>query len=264
MARILENLTELKKLIRRKPFGLITDIDGTISRTTPNLLMAKITKANRLCLSALANKLALVSVISGRQSQKVKDMVNIDSVVCIGHYGMERWEGNAPVLHPDAQPFVPYVRALVKELEALKSIEGILIQDKWAAISIIYRQSPDIELARNAILGLLQNSPNAQKLRIIVEKKVFGIVPPIDVNKGTAVANLIKQYQLRGGLFLGDDSADIPAFRAIHKNTRNYRGLAIAVICEDTPPEVIAEADFTLNGVEETEILLQWLAGNYI
>lgn len=264
MARILENLTELEKLIKRKPFGLITDIDGTISRTTANLLMAKITKANRLCLSTLVNKLALVSVISGRQSQKVKDMVDIDGVVCIGHYGMERWENNAPQLHPDAQPFVPYVRALVKELEALKSIEGILIQDKWAAISVIYRQSPNIEKARKAILNLLNDSPNAQKLRIITEKKVFGIVPPIDINKGTAVTNLLQQYQLRGGLFLGDDTADIPAFRAIHKNGRNYRGLAIAVTCEDTPPEVIAEADFTLDGVQETETLLQWLTGNYV
>jgi trehalose 6-phosphate phosphatase len=177
VARILENLTELEKLIKRQPFGLITDIDGTISRTTPNLLMAKITKTNRLCLSALVNKLALVSVISGRQSQKVKDMVDIDGVVCIGHYGMERWENNSPLLHPDAQPFVPYVRALMKELEALKSIEGILIQDKWAAISVIYRQSPNIEKARKAILNLLNDSPNAQKLRIITEKKVFGIVP---------------------------------------------------------------------------------------
>jgi trehalose 6-phosphate phosphatase len=264
VARILDNLTELKKLIKRKPFGLITDIDGTISRTTANLLMAKITKTNRLCLSTLSKKMALVSVISGRQSQKVKDMVNIDGVVCIGHYGMEQWEGNAPVLHPDAQPYVPYVRALVKELEVLKSVENILIQDKWAAISVIYRQSPYIEKARKAILDLLNKSSNARKLRIITEKKVFGIVPPIDIDKGTAIADLIQKYRLQGGIYLGDDAADIPAFRAIHNNTCNYRGLAIAVTCEDTPPEVITEADFTLDGVRETETLLQWLEENYI
>jgi trehalose 6-phosphate phosphatase len=152
----------------------------------------------------------------------------------------------------------------VKELEVLKSIEGILIQDKWASISVIYRQSPNVERARNAILDLLRNSPNAKKLRIIIEKKVFGIVPPVDINKGTAVTDLIRKYQLKGGIFLGDDSADILAFRAIHENNRNYRGLAIAVTCDDTPPEVITEADFTLDGVKETETLLQWLADNYV
>lgn len=263
MPRILDNLTVLEKLIKRKPLGLITDIDGTICPTIPNLLEAKIPETIRQLLLALSKKLALVAVISGRQSSEVKDMVDIEGVTCIGHYGMEVWQNGKAVLHPDAQPYVPAVRALVKEIESLKSIEGVVIQDKWATVSVIYRQSPNPEYASKAIINLLFNSPNAKQLRIMGEKMIFGIVPPIDINKGTAVTDLVRLHHLHAGIFLGDDIGDIPAFRAIRRKGTSFHGLAIAVVTEETPEEVISKADFVLDGVQETEILLKWLVTHY-
>lgn len=259
MPRILDNLNLLEELIQRRPFGLMTDIDGTICPTIPNLLEASIPDTIRQLLLELSKKLALVAVISGRGSKEVNAMVDIEGVECIGHYGMEIWQKGQAELYPDAQPYMPAVRALVKELESLKSIEGVVIQDKWATVSIIYRQSPNLESTRKAIIGLLFNSPNAKQLRILGEKMVFGIVPPIDINKGTAVTDLIGKHHLRGGIFLGDDTADIPAFRAIHRKRTSFEGLAIAVVNEETPEEVTNRADFTLDGVTETEILLKWL-----
>jgi trehalose 6-phosphate phosphatase len=264
VARILDNLEVLQKIIIRTPFGLITDIDGTIAPTIPNILQAEITAINRHCLSILSKKLALVAVISGRQSREVKDMVNAEGVICIGHYGMEYWQNNKAILHPDAETYVPAIRALVKELESLKSIEGIVIQDKWATVSVFYRQSPDKQSARKAILNLLKNSLNAKVLRILDEKMVIGVVPPVDIDKGTAVANLIRQHQLRGAIFLGDDTGDVPAFRAIHlaRQNRNFNGLAILVTGKETQHNINAETDFTLDGVQETETLLKWLIDN--
>lgn len=142
-------------------------------------------------------------------------------------------------------------------------MEGVQIQDKYASLSVHYRLSPQQDVAKEAIMKLLSQSPHIEKLRVVEDKMCFGILPPVDINKGTPIVDLIQKYHLRSGLFLGDDKGDIPAFQAIRKTRRDFRGLAIAVINEETPPEVINEADFTLDGVRETEILLKWLVDNY-
>jgi len=178
------------------------------------------------------------------------------------------WNGTVakrpPELYCEVTPYVPSIRAVVKELETLKSIDGIIIQDKWATVSIFYRQCSNKQLARDAILKLLNNSPHARKLCIIEEKMVYGIIPPVEINKGTAVTELIHKYRLCSGIFLGDDTADIAGFKAIRGNNRDFHGLAIAVVNEETPAEVIKEADFILNSVQETELLLKWLADNCV
>ena len=56
--------------------------------------------------------------------------MNIEGIKYIGHYGMEQWENDRAILHPDAGAYVPAMRAVAKELEPLRSIQGILIQDK--------------------------------------------------------------------------------------------------------------------------------------
>ncbi len=259
MARILDNLVVLEKLIARTPFGFITDIDGTISPTIPNILNAQIIDNNRMNLTILQKKIALLAFISGRDAQDVRNRVAIDGAVCIGHYGMEYWQENHAELHPDAQSHVPTMNKLVKELEQLKSFEGVQIQDKGASVSIHYRMSPQPEIAKETIWKLLGKSRYAPKLHVFQEKRSIGILPRVEINKGTPIIDLIKKYNLHSGLFLGDDTADIPAFHAIRKNEQDFHGFAIAVVNEETPPVVITEADFILDGVKETEILLKWL-----
>jgi trehalose 6-phosphate phosphatase len=264
VVRILDNLTELKERIVRYPFGLITDIDGTIAPTIPNILQAEITESNRHYLAELANKLALVAVVSGRQSREVKDMVGLADVVCIGHYGMEWWDNNQTIMYPDVKVYLPSIRAVAKELEILRSIDGLIIQDKLATISIHYNLTSKPDIVKKRILELLSKSPNVKNICIMEEKMNIGIVPPVAIDKGTAVANLIRQHKLRGAIFLGDDIADVPAFRAIRLARQNtdFDGLAILVIGKDTRQDIVNEADFTLNGVQEAEVLLKWLVYN--
>jgi trehalose-phosphatase len=93
------------------------------------------------------------------------------------------------------------------------------------------------------------------------EKTNIGIVPRVDINKGIAVTNLIKEYRLKGAIYLGDDIGDVPGFKAIRQARQNkdFDGLAILVTGPETTQEILNEADFTLNNVQETEILLNWL-----
>lgn len=94
------------------------------------------------------------------------------------------------------------------------------------------------------------------------EKMAIDLLPPVKANKGTATSKLIQDYDLRGGVYLGDDITDIESFRAIRAAYRDsdFRGVAIGITGPEMPQELIAEVDFTLDGVGEVEHFLQWMS----
>jgi trehalose-phosphatase len=86
----------------------------------------------------------------------------------------------------------------------------------------------------------------------------------VAVNKGTAVLELIQEYSLQGGIYLGDEITDIDAFRAIHTACRDldFQGFAVGITSQEMPEKLVAEADFTLSGVNDVERFLKWLSQN--
>ena len=84
---------------------------------------------------------------------------------------------------------------------------------------------------------------------------VVELRPPVEVNKGSAVKDLIRDYRLRGGLYLGDDASDLDAFRVMHGDGF----AAVGVLGDETPGEVVREADYTLDGVSEVARFLKRL-----
>ncbi|GAG89867.1 unnamed protein product [marine sediment metagenome] len=90
----------------------------------------------------------------------------------------------------------------------------------------------------------------------------INLLPPVEVNKGTVVSELIQEYNLQGGIYLGDDLTDIDAFRAIHAASRDldFQGFAIGIISQEMPEKLVAETDFTLNGVNDVGRFLEWLS----
>lgn len=268
--RLADNLPALAEILDRRPFGLITDIDGTISTKSTDPLHVIIPTANLDCLRALSERIEMVAVISGRSAADVRQMVDGDRIFCIGHYGMEWCQDGKPVLHPDAQAYLSTVRAVAARLKPLESVPGIIIQDKGVTISVHYRLSPHPEDAKKRILEFLNGLPQVRELRILPENLVIGIIPPVAIDKGTAVRDLIQQRGLRGGMYLGDDTADILGFNAIHEANAGdtFKGLAVAITAgaavtgTDTAPEVAVAADYTLDGVSETTQLLGWMAEN--
>ena len=129
MARILDNLETLKKIVRRKPFGLITDMDGTLSPIPQDFLRTTNPLRVLPLLSKLVSQVELLAIISGRKTESLKDIVHIEGIKYIGNYGMEWWENNRSVLHPDVTASLHSMRAVAAELETLRSVEGIIIQD---------------------------------------------------------------------------------------------------------------------------------------
>ncbi len=156
------------------------------------------------------------------------------------------------------------IKALLRELSPLLEIEGLLIENKGVAASIHYRRCHEPEAAREAILTALKSSPSAKGFHLLQSRMAIEIRPPVEINKGSAVLELISKHHLRGGIYLGDDLTDVDAFRSMHSRAAgpSFEGIAIAAINEESSPEVCDEADFTLNGVRDVERFLGWLVQN--
>jgi len=263
MARYaLAHLDSITEVLRKSPFGLITDVDGTISSTAPTPQQAMVSPLCRRYLARLCQQIALVAAISGRPVAQVKEMIDIRGVVYIGNHGLERWINGHSELSPDARSYLAVINSVVEELSPVLSIEGMFIEHKGITATVHYRRCPDPKLAEKHILAAVQNSPQARKLQVIPGRKAINLLPPVKVSKGTATLNLIREYKLHSGIYLGDDVTDIDAFRAIHASPRglDFQGLAIGITSEETPERLTKEVDFTLNGVGDVERFLEWLS----
>ena len=262
MPCVFNHLDVIKEALRRSPFGLITDVDGTISPSAPTPQQAEVTPLCRQYLSVLCNHLALVAAISGRPAAEAKNMINIDGMVYIGNHGLERWSEGHSEFTQDAQDYSRVIKAAIEELTPLLSMKGISIDNKRVTATIHYRLCHDPQSAERHILATIENSPHARSLRAIQERMAIDLIPPVNVNKGTATLDLIQEYNLRGGVYLGDDLTDVDAFRAIHAACRDldFQGFAIGIISQEMPEKLTDEADFTLNGVDDVERFLKWLS----
>ena len=77
MSYVFNHLDVIKEALKQSPFGLITDIDGTISQTAPTPQQAELSPLCRQHLYTLCSQLTLVAAISGRRASEAKNMVNI-------------------------------------------------------------------------------------------------------------------------------------------------------------------------------------------
>ena len=93
-------------------------------------------------------------------------------------------------------------------------------------------------------------------------KYAINLLPPVNMDKGTATLDLIEEYNLQGGVYLGDDITDIDAFRTIHAagHGLDFQGFAIGIIGREMPERLADEAGLTLKGVADVERFLKWLS----
>ena len=87
MAYLFDNLDAIAGLLSRAPFGLITDVDGTISEIASTPAEAVIHPECKSQLSRLVGRLPLVAAISGRPVLEAREMVGVDGMVYVGNHG---------------------------------------------------------------------------------------------------------------------------------------------------------------------------------
>ena len=261
---LLDRPQALWELLARKPAGLITDVDGVLSPIAGRPDGALVHPRVPDLLRRVVGRLGLVAAVSGRPIPQLLQMVPVDGMVYVGNHGLERWkEGRATVV-PEAQPFLPSIAATMRHLRDRLDFPGALVEDKGASGSIHYRLSEDPAATRHAILQALAECPSARGLQIAEGRMVVNVLPPIEVNKGTAVEMLVRDWHLSGAIYLGDDVTDVDAFLALKSLRRSgvCDGLSVAVSSPEAPSDLIEEADYLLEGVDAVVCLLEQMAAH--
>ena len=260
MSYVFNHFNTIRKVLELRPFGLFTDVDGTISEIAPSPAEAKVSPTCREALATLAGILPVVAAVSGRSAVEARKMVGIDNIVYIGNHGYERWTKGKTELLPGVEEYPARITAVLDGLAGNIAIDGIIVENKGPTAAVHYRRCRDHEAALKSILAAVEEPVKANGLKISLGKLVVELRPTLEANKGTAVYSLIAEYRLNGAIYLGDDLTDIDVFRAFHGEGLSFTGLAIGVTGGEIVPDLVQEADFTLNGVGDVERFLKQVA----
>jgi len=251
-----------------RPRGLLTDIDGTISAIAP-------TPADAVLLPGVAELLAqaravfdVVAVVSGRTAQDAWRLVGVPGITYIGNHGLECIaaagnDGGRVRVLPAAEPYRDLINATLDDVAAALEprYPGLIVERKGASASIHVRATSNPPEAEAAVARTLTATALPQGLRVTRGKLVVELRPPLDVDKGTAIAELVRTAGLRSALYLGDDVTDIDAFRALHELAAEGTcdGVAIAIQHPEAPAELASAADIVLDAAEQVPDFLRWV-----
>jgi len=249
---------QLRQVLQSRPCGLLTDIDGTLSRVVPSPDLAKVSDFVREQLQMLAQRLDVVAAISGRAAADAARLVGVPELTYIGNHGLEIWHDGAAEPIPDAQPYIRAVTQLMRQAQERIKLGGVIFEDKSASASIHYRLADDPAQAKEAIGEVLQELAEQHGLWLTEGRMIWEIRPPVEVNKGVAARQLVQQHGLRGVLFLGDDRTDADAFVVLRamRDRGECAALNIGVGGPETPDVIKQTADFLVDGVPGVEELL--------
>src|SRR5919198_538635 len=111
-------------------------------------------------------------------------------------------------------------------------------------------------LGRYGLVGCVAGRARELGLEPQFGRRVLEVRPPVAADKGTAVRTLLARHDLRRGLYAGDDTTDLDAFRGLDGLEL---GVRIAVASAEGPAELTAAADIVVGSPAELVGLLRAL-----
>lgn len=262
-------LTEALAPLRANPerAAILLDIDGTLAPIVVNAADAHVPETTRLLLIAVANRYGLMACVSGRRASEARAMVSIGTISYLGSHGAEllRAGWTEAVLDKGVEDWVRRIHefgraADTAELRRLR----VRLEDKGVIVAFHWRGAPDEEKARAAIDAIAERA-QAAGLRAHWGRKVLEVRPPVKIDKGAGIINFLNDAGdgIDSALYVGDDSTDLDAFRALGEmvaDGRLERAVRVGVGSEEGPSAVVGEADLVVDGPEGVRRLLSVLA----
>ena len=222
--------------------ALVFDVDGTLAPIAPRPELAAVPDDVRTELRRLANRYLLVACVSGRAGLDARKLVGVDGIEYVGNHGLE--------LHPEA-------RALALAIARFRDAVGLPVEDKGVSLAYHYREASDEEDARTELESVAQSALLAG-LDPRWGRKVLEVRPRVDADKGTAVQALLERARASRGLYAGDDTTDLDAFRGLGEAGLEH-AVRIAVASEEGPKELQKAADLVVSGPDELVEVLRTL-----
>jgi trehalose 6-phosphate phosphatase len=250
-----------REALQHSPAGLFTDVDGTISPIVINPADARVPHSARVALRRLRDRLDTVGVISGRAAADARRMVRVGGIRYVGNHGLEQLHGRRGIVDPAIRSHIQDIQGCIKSLANLQSLEGILMENKLATATLHYRTAPNPQDTRQTILETIARCEACQGLIVEEGRMVVNLLPRVPINKGAAITRIVEQRQLRGVVYLGDDSTDVHAFSALQELRKlALVTAAIAVGSPESPAPLLEMADAVVPDVDSAVILLAQLS----
>ncbi len=217
---------DLLRLLAAEPAAsaLLLDVDGTLAPIVARPAEASVPEATRRELRRLARRYALVACVSGRPAVDAGRVVGVPELTYVGEHGLE---------------LAPGAAAWAGRIAAFADGERREAERKPLTVSFHFRLDADEQAA---VVELEQLAARARLAGLWPRwgRKVLEIRPPVAADKGTAVSTLLERAGLRRALYAGDDATDLDGFRAL--DTLEL-GVRVAVVCDESPPQLRAGAD---------------------
>ncbi len=221
--------------------ALFLDVDGVLAPIVSRPEDARVPDETRAELRRLHERYALVACISGRAGADARRVVGVPELVYVGSHGLEL-DARAGEWGRQLQDF-------------LQDVDWPATENKGLTASLHYRGSEDEDAAR-AALGDVKARAEGAGFVARFGRKVLEILPSLEVNKGTAVRQLLAERKLKRALYAGDDTTDLDAFRALEGLELAVR---VAVASDEGPRKVREAAEIVVGDPSEFVSLLRRL-----
>jgi trehalose 6-phosphate phosphatase len=220
--------------------AVFLDVDGTLAPIVARPELAAVPEETRTELRRLVSRYALVACVSGRTGEDAARLVGVRGVLYVGVHGLE--------LAPEAERWREPLRGFASE-------PWPWVEDKGLTVAFHWREADDAEEARRSLEGVADHA-GAEGLEARWGRKVLELRPPVEADKGTAVRSLLLERDLQRGLYAGDDTTDLDAFRGLGGLEVAVR---VAVASAEGPPALREAADVVVDSPAELLELLRTL-----
>jgi trehalose 6-phosphate phosphatase len=223
--------------------AVVVDFDGTLSPIVDDPAAARPLPAAPAALQALAQRYALVGVLSGRPVEFLAPLLPPEIAVS-GLYGLEVVRDGTRVDHPFAGAWREVIEDVARCSVSLGP-DGMQVEPKGLSLTLHYRAHPDLADPVHdwAVQQAWRSGLEVRPARMSVE-----LHPPIATDKGTALEALTEG--LEGVCYVGDDIGDLPAFDALDRlaEAAAMHTVRVAVRSDEVPPELLDRADLVVDG----------------
>jgi trehalose 6-phosphate phosphatase len=223
--------------------AVLTDFDGTLSPIVDDPAAAVAGPGAVEVLGALAERAALVGVVSGRPVDVLARHVPDERIQLSGLYGMERRVAGAVVDAPGAGRWLAPVADAAADLEGVLPA-GVVVEAKRFSLTVHFRRVPGAE---GEVVVLAEEVAGRHGLTVRPARMSVELHPPATPDKGVVVEDLAAGCE--AACFLGDDVGDLPAFAALDRLAE--RGLAVVKVgvrSDESAPDLVAAADVLVDG----------------